>query len=200
MQQAFAAITERRTSEPAPTWDNLVAQSQRLGNTLLQLRARVTTAESCTGGLVAALITEIAGSSQWFDQGVVSYANHVKTGLLGVAANDLIAFGAVSEQVARAMAAGALHSASADLAVGVTGIAGPTGAVPGKPVGTVWFGWSWRQAGAFEREQHGVVATPALCHGDRAQIRRQAAAIALDGLIWLAQAGLVTGQPAWSTR
>jgi nicotinamide-nucleotide amidase len=103
--------------------------------------ARLATAESCTGGLIAAACTSVAGSSDWFDRGFVSYSNEAKTAMLGVPAALIAAEGAVSEAVVRAMVAGALHHSAATLAVAVTGIAGPGGAVPGKPVGTVWLGW-----------------------------------------------------------
>jgi nicotinamide-nucleotide amidase len=122
---------------------------------------RLATAESCTGGLIAAACTALAGSSDWFDRGVVSYSNAAKTELLGVPAALIAAHGAVSEPVARAMAEGVLAGSDADLAIAVTGIAGPGGAVPGKPVGTVWLGWGC--AGAIRTERlhlpgdHGAV-------------------------------------------
>ncbi|KPF45971.1 damage-inducible protein CinA [beta proteobacterium AAP51] len=102
---------------------------------------RMATAESCTGGLIAAACTELAGSSEWFERGFVTYSNEAKTSLLGVPAALIAAHGAVSEEVARAMVQGALQHAPVQLAVAVTGIAGPGGAVPGKPVGTVWLAW-----------------------------------------------------------
>jgi nicotinamide-nucleotide amidase len=102
---------------------------------------RIATAESCTGGLIAAACTQLAGSSDWFDRGFVTYSNAAKIELLGVDATLIEAQGAVSEAVARAMVQGALRRAPVALAVAVTGIAGPGGAVPGKPVGTVWLAW-----------------------------------------------------------
>ena len=99
---------------------------------------RLATAESCTGGLIAAACTALAGSSDWFDRGFVTYSNEAKVQMLGVDAALIAQHGAVSPEVACAMAAGALRHSAADLAVAVTGIAGPGGAVPGKPVGTVW--------------------------------------------------------------
>ena len=102
---------------------------------------RIATAESCTGGLIAAACTQLAGSSDWFDRGFVTYSNAAKIELLGVDATLIEAQGAVSEAVARAMVQGALRRAPVDLALAVTGIAGPGGAVPGKPVGTVWLAW-----------------------------------------------------------
>ena len=102
---------------------------------------RIATAESCTGGLIAAACTQLAGSSDWFDRGFVTYSNAAKIELLGVDATLIEAQGAVSEAVARAMVQGALRCAPVDLALAVTGIAGPGGAVPGKPVCTVWLAW-----------------------------------------------------------
>ena len=99
------------------------------------------TAESCTGGLIAAACTDVAGSSQWFERGLVSYSNAAKTELLGVPAALIAAHGAVSEAVVRAMAEGALTHSHAQVSIAVTGIAGPTGGSAGKPVGTVWLGW-----------------------------------------------------------
>lgn len=136
-----------------------------LGQLLLARGQRVTTAESCTGGGVASAITAIPGSSAWFDQAVVTYSNDAKQRLLGVPAALLAAHGAVSEPVAAAMAQGVLALAAADWAVSVTGIAGPGGATPGKPVGMVCFGLA----------QMGSVQTT-VCYfdGDRESVRRQA--------------------------
>lgn len=105
------------------------------------------TAESCTGGLIAASCTELAGSSVWFERGFVTYSNEAKTELLGVPAELIAQHGAVSAEVARAMALGALARSRAQVAVAVTGIAGPGGAVPGKPVGTVWLAWTGAAGG-----------------------------------------------------
>ena len=104
------------------------------------------TAESCTGGMISAACTDLAGSSHWFERGFVSYSNDAKTELLGVDAALIVRHGAVSEAVARAMAAGAISHSKAQVAVAVTGVAGPTGGTRAKPVGTVWFGWSVRGA------------------------------------------------------
>jgi nicotinamide-nucleotide amidase len=117
----------------------LLTLATRVGEVLLARRLRLVTAESCTGGFIAKTLTDIPGSSQWFECGYVTYSNWSKTRDLGVATRILAEHGAVSESVAREMAAGALRVAGADLAVAVTGIAGPDGAQPGKPVGTVWF-------------------------------------------------------------
>ena len=120
------------------------------------------TAESCTGGMIAAACTDLAGSSQWFERGFVTYSNAAKTELLGVPAALIEAHGAVSEPVARAMATGAVARSHAQVAVAVTGVAGPTGGSADKPVGTVWFGWS----------TDGVVSTEMRRFaGDRAAVR-----------------------------
>lgn len=113
----------------------------RLAQHLLARGWRLATAESCTGGLIAAACTSVSGSSDWFDRGFVSYSNEAKTDMLGVDPALIEANGAVSEVVARAMAHGAVRHSCARVAVAVTGIAGPTGGSPDKPVGTVWFGF-----------------------------------------------------------
>ena len=134
----------------------------------------LSTAESCTGGLISALITSLPGSSGWFTGGVVSYANEIKTGLLGVPEEIIAAYGAVSEPCALAMASGAAKILSTTHSLAVTGIAGPDGGSPGKPVGTVWLAWS--VAGR-------TTAKRCLFAGDRAQVRSQAAAAAMAGLL-----------------
>jgi nicotinamide-nucleotide amidase len=113
----------------------------RLADALRSRGWRIATAESCTGGLIAATCTTVAGSSDWFERGFVTYSNAAKTELLGVPQPLIAAHGAVSEEVARAMVQGALRQAPVDLALAVTGIAGPGGASRGKPVGTVWLAW-----------------------------------------------------------
>jgi nicotinamide-nucleotide amidase len=146
-----------------------------LGGVLGARGWRVATAESCTGGLIAGAITEVAGSSGWFDRGFVTYSNEAKGEMLGVRPETLAAHGAVSEATAREMASGALAGSAADLAVAVTGVAGPSGGTPGKPVGMVCFGWA-RRNGAVE-------TTTRHFGGDRAAIRQEAVALALAGLI-----------------
>lgn len=132
------------------------------------------TAESCTGGGVAQAVTEIAGSSAWFDRGFVTYSNAAKTAMLDVPAALIAQHGAVSAEVAAAMASGAQANSAAQVALSTTGIAGPGGAVPGKPVGTVWFGWS----------VDGVAETECrVFEGDRQAVRAQAVAHALQGLL-----------------
>ena len=123
---------------------------------------RMAAAESCTGGLIAAACTSVAGSSDWFERGFVTYSNEAKSELLGVPAALIAAHGAVSEEVARAMVQGALARAPVQLAVAVTGIAGPGGAVPGKPVGTVWLAWGTAA---------GVMAERLQLDGDRGAVR-----------------------------
>jgi nicotinamide-nucleotide amidase len=134
------------------------------------------TAESCTGGLIAAACTDLAGSSLWFERGFVSYSNAAKTELLGVPADLIAQNGAVSESVARAMAAGALAHARAQVAVAVTGVAGPGGGSADKPVGTVWFGWATPN-GLFSECQHFA--------GDRAAVRAATVRHALTRLLSL---------------
>lgn len=132
------------------------------------------TAESCTGGLIAGACTDRAGSSDWFERGFVTYSNAAKTELLGVPADLITAHGAVSEPVARAMAAGALRHAPVQVAVAVTGVAGPGGGSAAKPVGTVWFGWA---------TPRGVDAACLRFDGDRAAVRQATVAHALAGLL-----------------
>lgn len=146
------------------------------------------TAESCTGGLIAAACTDLAGSSDWFDCGFVTYSNHAKTELLGVTPLTLTSEGAVSEAVARAMALGALQRSQADLAVAVTGIAGPSGATPGKPVGTVCLAQACR---------HGDVHSFRLqLPGDRHEVRRQTVDVALRWLLQAAVTGHAVSAPS----
>ena len=150
-----------------------------LGDALRRRGWRLATAESCTGGLIAAACTSVAGSSDWFERGFVSYSNAAKTQMLGVDAGLIAAQGAVSEAVARAMAQGAVEHAGVDLAVAVTGIAGPGGATPGKPVGLVWLALAVRDAaGALA-----VRAERLLLTGGRAAVREQTVRRALQRLL-----------------
>jgi nicotinamide-nucleotide amidase len=151
------------------------ALAAELGRALLARGRRVTVAESCTGGLLAGAITSVAGSSDWFEVGFVTYSNGAKTALLGVPEAVLAAHGAVSEETARAMAVGALAKSGGDLAAAVTGIAGPSGGTPGKPVGTVCFAWARRGGGAESTT----------CHlaGDRGAVRAASVTFALEGLL-----------------
>ncbi len=136
------------------------------------------TAESCTGGLIAATCTDLAGSSAWLERGFVTYSNAAKTEMLGVDAALIAHHGAVSEPVARAMAAGALQHSAAQVAVAVTGVAGPTGGSAEKPVGTVWFAWATPQGLTSERQQF---------DGDRAAVRQATVLHALHTLTRLLQ-------------
>lgn len=157
-------------------YDPLIdAAAARLGNALRQLGLRVTTAESCTGGGIAEAITRVSGSSGWFDTGFVTYANHSKMRWVGVSEEDLAQFGAVSEPVVRAMAEGALEAADADLAVAVSGIAGPDGGTPDKPVGTVWFAWAVRDQGTISQCRR--------IQGNRRDVRAQTVLHGMQGLI-----------------
>ena len=141
-------------------------------------------AESCTGGLIAAACTAIAGSSDWFERGFVTYSNAAKTEMLGVDAALIAEHGAVSEVVARAMAQGAVERAGVELGVAVTGIAGPGGATPGKPVGTVWLALAVRSAAGEIRLQ----AERLQLAGDRAAVREQTLRVALQRLLSAATA------------
>lgn len=148
--------------------------SQQLGEALRHLGATVTTAESCTGGWVAKMITDIAGSSAWFERGFVTYSNEAKQQMIGVDGATLEAHGAVSEPVVRQMAQGALNAAAATWAVSVSGIAGPDGGSAQKPVGTVWFG--------IANDQGEVRTYLQNFSGDREAVRRQATVFALQTL------------------
>jgi nicotinamide-nucleotide amidase len=145
-----------------------------LAQLLVERQWMLATAESCTGGLIAGACTDLAGSSEWFDRGFVTYSNEAKTEMLGVDAALITAHGAVSEVVARAMAFGAVRHSRANVGVAVTGIAGPTGGSPDKPVGTVWFGFQVDGVLSSER---------VLFTGDRASVRAQAVQHALQGLV-----------------
>jgi nicotinamide-nucleotide amidase len=134
------------------------------------------TAESCTGGLIAGACTDLSGSSNWFERGFVTYSNEAKTEMIGVDAALIAAHGAVSEEVARAMAEGAVARSNAQVAVAVTGVAGPTGGSPEKPVGTVWFGWSVNGQSRTERRRF---------DGDRAAVRAATVRYALQMLATL---------------
>lgn len=155
---------------------SVLALSQQLGELLLQRHWTTATAESCTGGGIAAAITDSAGSSAWFEQGFVTYSNTAKQSLLGVEPELLERFGAVSQAVVEAMALGACRRASANIGLSSSGIAGPGGAVPGKPVGTVWLGWCLE----------GQVFSECLqFSGDRQAVRQQAVSYSVNKAIEL---------------
>ncbi len=154
---------------------DLETLAREVGQALQRRGLVLTTAESCTGGWVAQVVTSVPGSSQWFDRGFVTYSNLSKCELLGVSADMLLHHGAVSEQTAHAMAEGALTRSRAQIALAVTGIAGPDGGGPEKPVGTVWVAWAGKNR-----------VTVTVCYlftGERDAIRRQAVAAALAGVL-----------------
>ncbi len=152
--------------------DVLAAQ---LGGLLKSHGLMLATAESCTGGGVAQAITDVAGSSAWFERGFVTYSNLSKQQMLGVSEATLVQYGAVSEATVREMVAGALTHSAAQVALAVSGIAGPDGGTPDKPVGTVWFAWGLKHA-VISTQRHRFA-------GNRAQVRAQAMRIALQGVI-----------------
>ena len=152
-----------------------------LAQVLMEQKLRITTAESCTGGMISAACTDLPGSSMWFERGFVTYSNAAKSDLLGVPASIIQAHGAVSEEVARAMAQGALEHSLADWSVAVTGIAGPTGGSAAKPVGTVWLAWACKSSGWCESQLQ-------LFAGDRKAVRESTTALALSRLLALLKA------------
>lgn len=146
----------------------------KLAERLSTLNWQMATAESCTGGLIAAHCTDLPGSSAWFERGFVTYSNDAKTQMLGVPAELIAAQGAVSESVAHAMAVGAVYRSKTQVSIAVTGVAGPSGGTPEKPVGTVWFGWCINGAVTTEIKHF---------EGNRHQIRQSTVAHALEGLL-----------------
>ena len=154
---------------------DLVHQVARV---LLQKNIRLVTAESCTGGLVAAQLTAVAGSSDWFEGGFVTYRPTAKVRMLGVSTDTLQRYTAVSEPVAREMAVGAIEHSDADISIAITGVAGPGGGDVMTPVGTVWFAWALRrpQVQCIQTSEHRL-------EGDREQVREQAVTIALRGVL-----------------
>lgn len=155
-------------------WQVITQLAQQLGDKLFAQQASVSTAESCTGGGIAEAITRIAGSSAWFEVGFVTYSNQQKTRVLKVAESDLQRHGAVSQAVVEAMARGAQQLAGAQYAVAVSGVAGPGGGSPNKPVGTVWIAWA---QGAQVQSGCWYFA------GDRQAVRQQTVQAALAGLL-----------------
>lgn len=157
-----------------PTDRDLEALALKLGRALTVRGWRAAAAESCTGGWIAKVLTDIAGSSQWFDGSVVAYSNAAKQELLGVPSDVLATHGAVSEETVRAMAEGARQRLGVDVAVAVSGIAGPTGGTADKPVGTVHFAWA---------APTGVTAARRIYAGSREAVRRQSVSLALERLV-----------------
>jgi nicotinamide-nucleotide amidase len=152
----------------------LQALAAEVGGKLKAAGLMLATAESCTGGWIAKVMTDTAGSSAWFERGSVTYSNESKAAMLGVRARTLEQYGAVSEAVVREMAEGAASWSQARVTVAVSGIAGPDGGSPEKPVGTVWIAWRWASGQ--------VTAKAFLFHGDRDSVRFQAVLTALEGL------------------
>ena len=163
---------------PAPGDSALERLSRRVARLLRDRQERLVTAESCTGGFLAKCLTDLAGSSDYFDRGWVSYSNAAKQELLGVGESTLKQHGAVSRAVAIAMARGALRASRATVAIAVTGIAGPTGATSGKPVGTIFIAWGRRVRRGLR-----VKAGQYRFGGDRDAVRRRTVAKALQGLL-----------------
>jgi len=159
---------------PGASDHELAAAAQRVADLLIARGALLATAESCTGGWIAKLLTDIAGSSAWFEGGAVTYSNALKQKLLGVEATTLERYGAVSRETVIEMVAGARRRFAATVAVAVTGVAGPTGGSPDKPVGTVWIGW--------QRDEDDAQAQLFRFDGDRDAVRRQSVAAALRGV------------------
>ena len=150
-----------------------------LGNALHTQHRMLVTTESCTGGWVAKVLTDIPGSSAWFDRGFVTYTNQAKRDLLAVPVEILDTQGAVSQQTAEAMAQGGLRHSQAHFSLAITGIAGPGGSTPDKPVGLVWFAWGEKQ----ETAEPVIWSTHHVFAGDREAVRRQAVATALKGML-----------------
>jgi nicotinamide-nucleotide amidase len=164
---------------PAPSDAELQALTGTVARKLTAAGARLATAESCTGGWIAKACTDLSGSSRWFVGGAVAYADAAKTAILGVPVAMLADRGAVSEPVVRAMAQGALERFEADYSIAVSGVAGPDGGTPDKPVGTVWFAWGRRNpAGGIQISTHCEILP-----GDRDSVRRRTVQRALAGLL-----------------
>ena len=157
--------------------ENMDILAIQVGDLLKAHGLMLTTAESCTGGGVAQAITDVAGSSAWFERGFIAYSNEAKREMLGVAQDTLLRYGAVSEAVVREMAMGAIQHSHAQVSLAVSGIAGPGGGMPDKPVGTVWFAWSNKGGACVARLHH--------LSGSRTEIRAQSVRIALQGVVEL---------------
>jgi len=155
--------------------DELSQLAEQIGAALQSRGWMLATAESCTGGWVGEAVTSVAGSSHWYDRGFITYTNQSKQEMLGVSANTLAAYGAVSEQTVGEMAAGALKHSRAHITLAISGIAGPGGATPGKPVGMVCIAWALRSGAALSQTFQ--------FQGDRAEVRQQAVIAALRGVL-----------------
>ena len=155
--------------------------AEKVGARLKARGAMLVTAESCTGGWAAQAVTAVAGSSDWFERGFVTYSNAAKEEMLGVRATTLVRHGAVSEETAREMALGALERSRGTVALAITGVAGPTGGTPAKPVGTVCFAWAGKNVAPSAETRHFA--------GDREAVRRQSVEHALERVLELLDAG-----------
>lgn len=154
---------------------NLTKIVEELAQHLISLNIKLVVAESCTGGWIAKVLTDLPGSSNWFDRGFVTYSNQAKQEMIGVAESTLEAFGAVSEETAKEMAVGAIKHSAADVSLSVTGIAGPTGGSSNKPVGLVWFAWA--------NKEGSIASENKIFRGDRNAVREQTVEYALKRLI-----------------
>lgn len=164
--------------------DDLNLIAEQVGAALKSRGLMLATAESCTGGWAGEAVTSVAGSSHWYDRGFITYTNESKQELLGVSARTLAEFGAVSEQTVREMAAGALKHSRAHITLAISGIAGPGGGTPNKPVGTVCMAWATRSGAGLSQTFH--------FQGDRTAVRRQAVVAALQGVLRLIEGETVT--------
>ncbi|MDP1682745.1 MAG: nicotinamide-nucleotide amidohydrolase family protein [Burkholderiales bacterium] len=164
--------------------DDLNLIAEQVGAALKSRGMMLASAESCTGGWVGEAVTSVAGSSHWYDRGFITYTNESKQEMLGVAANTLAEFGAVSEQTVREMAAGALKHSRAGITLAISGIAGPGGGTPNKPVGTVCMAWATRSGAGLSQSFH--------FQGDRTAVRRQAVVAALQGVLRMIEGEAVT--------
>ena len=160
--------------------DEVTQLSTEVGRLLVEKKLKLTTVESCTGGWIAQTATAISGSSRWFDRGFVTYSNRAKIEMLGVAPATIGEYGAVSGETAEEMVRGALAAAQVEIAVAVTGVAGPDGGTPQKPVGMVWFGWGTKNTEPVTKKLYFA--------GDRESIRAQTVSVAIDGLLELTAA------------
>lgn len=168
-------VSDERAEVRLTEEETLEGLARRAGGVLAERGWRLVTAESCTGGGVAKAVTDVAGSSAWFERGFVTYSDEAKHEMLGVSTATIAGHGAVSAAVVEAMASGALSHSRADVAVAVSGVAGPGGGSASKPVGTVWFAWARRGQAPAARHH--------LLGGDRAAVRDAAVRIALEGVL-----------------
>lgn len=177
LSQQLQALLHDIKIDTDVSFDTLYSLSEELGQKLKRKEWMITSAESCTGGGVASILTEVAGSSAWVERGYVTYSNQAKNELLGVKQHTLETYGAVSEQTAQEMAQGVVVHSQSQMGLSITGIAGPDGGTKEKPVGTVWFAWYDCSGKLFS--YRGLFA------GNRRQVRRQAIATALIGSLLL---------------